>query len=218
MYWSKNYTAVSSLVNEPLAHAAPAWLLTVRGTVHLSQSDFSILYPRICALLMKMTANPQRALDLNIGASLEFLKRVAPHQAYIIDMCMHDEMLLDVEVEDEVPTLHRPEEKYIAAKLDVPHQFRARIVPKLARKIKRKERDRPRPADEIWMHVKPEEGLVERYRERMAKGGAQKDGSGELKGDIETPENIVSNGVKAEDASSARSWKTEKENGVMIET
>jgi platelet-activating factor acetylhydrolase len=53
-----------------------AWLMTVRGSVHISQSDFSILYPWIASVLLKMTVNPRRAIDLNLNASLEFLKQV----------------------------------------------------------------------------------------------------------------------------------------------
>ncbi|KAK1076095.1 hypothetical protein LTR48_009171, partial [Friedmanniomyces endolithicus] len=74
-YWPSNYELVKSLIIEAEEdpQASPAWLMTLRGTVHISQSDFSLLYPNICSLFLKMVANPRRALDLNINASLEFL-------------------------------------------------------------------------------------------------------------------------------------------------
>ncbi|KAK5009887.1 hypothetical protein LTR60_005086, partial [Cryomyces antarcticus] len=60
MYWQSNFDAVRSLVEESSEHDALAWLLTVRGTIYVSQSDFSILYPNVCALFLKMTADPKR--------------------------------------------------------------------------------------------------------------------------------------------------------------
>ncbi|KAF2091235.1 hypothetical protein K490DRAFT_10182, partial [Saccharata proteae CBS 121410] len=140
MYWPQNFEAVTSLINEARDQGAPAWLLTVRGTVHISQSDFSILYPHVCSLLLKQTANPKRAMDLNINASLEFLKLALPgSRSAIIDRTMTNEHLLQLPVLDgQLPDLHRPDDKWIAARLKIPHEFRNRVTPSLARKVKRK--------------------------------------------------------------------------------
>lgn len=66
MYWQPNFDAVMSLMKEAEGEGAPAVLCTVRGSVHLSQSDYSILYNHIISLFFKATVNPQRAIDLNI--------------------------------------------------------------------------------------------------------------------------------------------------------
>ncbi len=76
MYWPDNFESVVKLCKEVKDQGQLAWLMTVRGSVHISQSDFSLLYPIVASVLLKMTVNPRRALDLNINASLEFLKQV----------------------------------------------------------------------------------------------------------------------------------------------
>ncbi|KAJ5020930.1 hypothetical protein J3E73DRAFT_435189 [Bipolaris maydis] len=65
---------IMSLMKEASEHGAPAYLLTVRGSVHINQSDFSILYRHLTSFFMKATVNPERAIDLNVGTSLEFLR------------------------------------------------------------------------------------------------------------------------------------------------
>lgn len=52
MYWDSNFNTAMSLVNEARESNALAYLLTVRGTIHISQSDFPLLYPRMCSLFM----------------------------------------------------------------------------------------------------------------------------------------------------------------------
>ena len=73
MYWKDNFEVAKKVTTEALETGHPAWLMTVRGTVHSSQSDFCILYPQLADWLMKMTIDPIRAIDINIDASLEFL-------------------------------------------------------------------------------------------------------------------------------------------------
>jgi len=69
-----NFKSVMSLCRE----AKEQDNLTVCGSVHISQFDFSLVYPKLSSLLPKMTVNPQRAIDLNVNASLEFLKGDMP--------------------------------------------------------------------------------------------------------------------------------------------
>jgi platelet-activating factor acetylhydrolase len=160
MYWQTNFDAVTSLVDGVKDQGIPGWLITVRGSVHISQTDFSILYPHICAFLLKMTVNPKRALDLNIGASLEFLKHVMKDRSAIMNRTMNDEGILEVSQLDEMPTERRPASKWTAVRLKIPHEFRQRLVPKLERKVKRKKNDITfKPNEEIWLHAttSPEE-------------------------------------------------------------
>jgi platelet-activating factor acetylhydrolase len=78
MYWQSNFDAVQSLMKEASEHGSPAYLLTVRGSVHISQSDFSILYKHISSFFLKATVHPNRAIDLNISQVhiLSFISKV----------------------------------------------------------------------------------------------------------------------------------------------
>ncbi|KAF2722843.1 platelet-activating factor acetylhydrolase-like protein, partial [Polychaeton citri CBS 116435] len=164
-YWPSNYQLVSSLIDEAHSEPSPqpAWLLTLRGTVHVSQSDFSLLYPHLCSFLLKMVANPRRALDLNINASLEFLAGVLPPELAEVSRSYNNEGLLVHEANElsQIPSvdMHRPKEKYTAMRLKIKHEWLFRINPGLARKIKRKQSQRSgnisNEDDEVWLHCKP---------------------------------------------------------------
>jgi platelet-activating factor acetylhydrolase len=169
MYWQTNFTAVTSLVDGIKEQGVPGWLITVRGSVHISQTDFSILYPYICAFLLKMTVNPKRALDLNIGASLEFLKHVMSDRSAIIRRTMKDEGILEVSPLDEMPIERRPASKWTAVRLKIPHEFRRRLVPKLERKLRRKNKDfNFEPENEIWLHATTSPDEIQNWKDEMA--------------------------------------------------
>jgi platelet-activating factor acetylhydrolase len=153
MYWKSNFDTLEKLANEAKSSGQPAWVLTVRGTIHISQSDFSILYPGICSLFLRMTADPKRALDISISASLEFLRLVMPDRSEITTRTMESEELLKVEMLEDIPTDHRPEDKYIAMKLNIPLNLTARLMPGVIRKLKRMKGPNVEPSDEIWMHL-----------------------------------------------------------------
>ncbi|KAF2017633.1 hypothetical protein BU24DRAFT_420677 [Aaosphaeria arxii CBS 175.79] len=168
MYWQKNLDAVTSLMEETREQGAPAFLCTVRGSIHLSQSDFTILFPHVCSFFLKATVHPQRAIDLNISASLEFLRDVTEGAGKsIIQRCLTDEELLQTPLLDELPNLHRPDTEDIAAKLKVPNEFRTRMAAKVQRKLKRqKAHGFYSPGDEVWMHFKTEEDELASWREK----------------------------------------------------
>ncbi|KAK7623663.1 hypothetical protein IWX50DRAFT_690589 [Phyllosticta citricarpa] len=109
-YWPSNFATASSLIHEAQRSAsrAPSWLLSLRGTVHISQTDFSLLYPHACALALKMTANPARAMDINVNASLEFLCAVLPKRlSAVFANAMANERVLDAPLLHSVP-ISRP--------------------------------------------------------------------------------------------------------------
>ncbi|KAI9691363.1 MAG: hypothetical protein M1820_009700 [Bogoriella megaspora] len=201
MYWAANFDTALSLVKEaasnepepppqhppvpigsPPTNSKLSWLLTVRGTVHISQSDFSILYPRLCSFLLKATAEPKRALDLNVDASLEFLRYVLPPdliwatravraeaQAELIDGNGAATGVLDTPVleEGDIPGKRRPEDKFLAMRLKIRNEFGKRLLfPKPVRKV-REEYKRKKGLlglnDEIWMHFKPTQQELERF-------------------------------------------------------
>jgi platelet-activating factor acetylhydrolase len=156
MYWNENFEVAKTVVQEAQETGHPAWLMTVRGTVHISQSDFCILYPHLADYLMKMTINPIRAIDLNIDASLEYLARVMPHeilheQAFLRNLGNHG--LLDGHVLTKMPTEHTPKKRWTAMRLRVKHEAVKRITPGARKKYW----DEIRKGDgELWIHVSPE--------------------------------------------------------------
>ncbi|KAF8860047.1 hypothetical protein BDZ45DRAFT_688694 [Acephala macrosclerotiorum] len=174
MYWPDNFEAVMSLCKEAKEQNQLAWFMTVRGSVHISQSDFSLLYPSIASFLLKMTVNPRRAIDLNINASLEFLKLVMPDRISAMNRGTN-EHLLEVSTLDKLPEEHRPSDKWTAVRLHIPHELRIRLTPqwvrRYARNKRRKDAEKKLPRDprghvlegledlelgeEIWMHVAP---------------------------------------------------------------
>jgi platelet-activating factor acetylhydrolase len=149
MYWQDNFNTVTDLVNEAKAANMPAWSLTVRGSVHISHSDFSILYPALCAVFFGATVNPRRALDLNVGASLEFLQAVRKSRSQIIDRTTKAEGLLQLDVIEEVPEENRPlEERHLALRIEVP-KGQSRYQ-RFLRLIKPPD---VTPSDELWVHL-----------------------------------------------------------------
>jgi platelet-activating factor acetylhydrolase len=165
MYWQKNLDTVMHLTQQVKEQGIPAWLLTIRGTVHVSQCDFSLLYPRLCTLLMKMSANPKRAIDLNVSATLEFLKLVMKDRTAIITRTMEDEDILGISPLDDVPDEHKPKEKWIGGRLRIPHEFRARVVPKWERSLRRKSPE-VSPSNEVWMHLSTSKEKVKQWAQK----------------------------------------------------
>ncbi|KAK3672321.1 hypothetical protein LTR78_007861 [Recurvomyces mirabilis] len=165
-YWPSNFELVSSLIDEAqeAPDESPSWLLTLRGTIHVSQSDFSLLYPNVCSLFLKMVANPQRALDLNINASLEFLSHVLPAELAQVNRAYKNEGILEQEPSplSRIPSaqLLKPNEKYTAMRLKIKHESLYRLSPSLYKKLwlKRHAHDdsgRSKTDDEVWVHTKP---------------------------------------------------------------
>jgi platelet-activating factor acetylhydrolase len=182
MYWGDNFEAVMSLCKEAKEQDQLAWLMTVRGSVHISQSDFSLLYPRIASLLLKMTVNPRRAIDLNINASLEFLKLVMPDRISAMNRGSN-EHLLEVSTLDKLPQEHKPSDKWTAVRLRIPHELQIRLTPQFVRRYARKKTKQdankrlPRDpqghvlegledlelGEEVWMHVAPTKDELARH-------------------------------------------------------
>jgi platelet-activating factor acetylhydrolase len=170
-----------TLCREAKEQDALVWLMTVRGSIHISQSDFSLLYPKLSSLCLKMTVNPRRAIDLNVNASLEFLKKVMPARISAMNRGTN-EHLLDVAMLKSLPSEHRPRHKYTALRLHIPHEFRARVTRWLRKytwdkKSKLQKQSLPRTptgtileglevleqGEEVWMHVAPTKEELARH-------------------------------------------------------
>ena len=163
MYWPDNFKVVKGLCDEVRNHGNPAWLMTVRGTVHISQSDFCVLYPHVANLLLKTMLNPIRAIDLNVDASLDFIDRVLPFKNKPFHRALGNKKLLDIRVIDEMPTEHVPKKKYTAIRLKVEHEASKRLTtlsPEHARQ-KYWKQILADGGEEAWLHASPD-GLVDK--------------------------------------------------------
>lgn len=166
-----------TLMKEASEHGAPAYLLTVRGSVHINQSDFSILYEHVSSLFMKATVHPQRAIDLNVSTSLEFLKLVTPESGggkSLINRCMTNENILETPLLEEIPEEHRPDDQWIAARLRVDNEFRKRIAASIQRKFKRNFQGGMgtgyTTSDEMWCFYKPSDEALKHWINEEERG------------------------------------------------
>lgn len=171
-YWKSNFDLVKKLVEEARNEDALSWNLTVRGTIHVNHSDFPLLYPHLCSYALKMTADPERALDLNINASLEFLQAVLPEPYnQLPSRALKSEGILEtpiIEKADDIPQeqIHRPgKDKYLAARLEIPNELRYRLDPRAIAHRRKVRKNRGQALDqtvddEIWMHQAPSDELL----------------------------------------------------------
>ena len=72
--WSENYRDLSSLLKESREMSSFAKLYYIKGSAHVSQSDFQILFPMICRRYFHAKAEASRIMDLNVRAGVEFLR------------------------------------------------------------------------------------------------------------------------------------------------
>ncbi|CAF9929324.1 MAG: hypothetical protein HETSPECPRED_007343 [Heterodermia speciosa] len=165
-YWEENFKTVTSLCEETSECGAPSWLMTVRGTVHISHSDFCILYPHVASIFLKMVLKPERAIDLNINASLEFLARVIAKPAPF-HRSLRNGQILEQQPLEKLPTKLKPDEERMARRLKLEHEMRGRVNPKLRRRLK-KVGGIHSDDNEVWMHFVPADEVLERWETRVA--------------------------------------------------
>ncbi len=160
MYWNENYQAPVEICNEVQEAGSPSWLLTIRRTAHLTQTDLSLIFRNATSELLKRTASPARAIDLSVAASLEFLLRMLP-------TALSDQLadffqgrgILAAEIDHHASSDRQPDPKNTAMRLQIKKEVLIRLKGGV-----RKQQDANRetllepPSDEIWTHVKPREG------------------------------------------------------------
>ncbi|KAI1771772.1 platelet-activating factor acetylhydrolase, isoform II-domain-containing protein [Hypoxylon cercidicola] len=169
MHWPDNFERLGGFVRETRDSGAPCWMITIKGSTHLSQTDFAILYPRWMSIFMKTMVNPRRAMYLTVNSSLEFLNRVLPPEVTRGNDWM-DEGLLRTKPLNELPRDHRPDDKFMASRLKIPNELRLRARNWLPRKPKMPVvatdiRGKPliglvnfiAPGDEVWLHFSPDQ-------------------------------------------------------------
>jgi len=154
MYWHENFEVAEKVIDEARQQQHPSWLLTVRGTVHISQSDFCILYPHLAGGVMKTTIDPVRAIDVNINASLEFLSRVLRVGPQPFHRTLQEKKLLDLPVLKKLPTEHKPSQKWMSVRLQIPHEAKKRVQPHFREKYWKRQKEAGE--EEVWVHIAPD--------------------------------------------------------------
>lgn len=75
LYWEENLKLMFDLARDTAENNQKVWMFTVRGSFHLSFSDFAILWPHLFKLLFSTRIDPQRAIDIMINSSMEFSRK-----------------------------------------------------------------------------------------------------------------------------------------------
>ncbi|GJC88304.1 platelet-activating factor acetylhydrolase [Colletotrichum liriopes] len=179
MHWQENFDRLVDICNEARAEDALTWMMTIRGSTHLSQTDFAILYSTWTDLLMKTLVNPLRAIYLTISPSLEFLKITLPPEQTKYNTWIDEKMLKTTESPSEPLSVvthdHRPDDRWIAVRLKVDNEATLRMKNWLQHKnrvLLRKGEGSGMPSglinwgegNEVWMHVSPGRESVEKHR------------------------------------------------------
>ncbi|KAK6833596.1 Platelet-activating factor acetylhydrolase [Apiospora arundinis] len=185
MHWQDNFERMVGIGEETRGSGSPCWMMTIKGSTHLSQTDFAVLYPTWMSWLGKTLVNPRRAIYLTVNSSLEFLKRTLPESQKTGNL-WPDEGILDttpLETHDSVPADYRPQDKWIAARLKVPNELRLRVmnwfrgIPKSAPKDAN---GKPLVGvitralgDEVWMHTSPSKSDAHRREDYISEQTAR---------------------------------------------
>lgn len=74
--WSENYRALPPLVNESRSSSFFAKIFYMKGSAHISQSDFQLLFPNLCRRYLHARVDADKVMDVNVRAGIEFLRTV----------------------------------------------------------------------------------------------------------------------------------------------
>jgi platelet-activating factor acetylhydrolase len=170
MHWAENFSCIEQVCKEARAADTLSWMTTIRGSTHLSQTDFAVLYPNWMSLLMKTIVDPKRAIYLTVHSALEFLRLTLPVTQTRFAEAWPDEQLLgSADPETQAVSDHRPDDKWVAARLKIPNEFSTRLRGMFQRDASLAS---PRglmdqgPGNEIWCHQSPSQDSLERYLRR----------------------------------------------------
>ncbi|KAK0733927.1 platelet-activating factor acetylhydrolase [Lasiosphaeria miniovina] len=180
MFWKENFDCVAQICREARDAGALSWMTTIRGSTHLSMTDFAVLYPKWMSLLIKTIVNPKRANHLTTRSALEFLKITLPLQQtrFRLPELWAEKRLLKIpSSETKVLFDHQPDDKWTAVRLKIPNEFSLRL--RWYWRWRGKDADVPKDAagkplrgllnwgagKEMWVHLSPDQADVERYIE-----------------------------------------------------
>lgn len=170
MHWAENFHCIEQVCREARAADTLSWMTTIRGSTHLSQTDFAVLYPNWMSLLMKTIVDPKRAIYLTVHSALEFLRLTLPAtQTRFAEAWAGEQLLGNADSETQAVSDHRPDDKWVAARLKIPNEFSTRLRGMFQRDASLAS---PRglmdqgPGNEIWCHQSPSQDSLERYWRR----------------------------------------------------
>ncbi|KUI57115.1 Platelet-activating factor acetylhydrolase 2, cytoplasmic [Cytospora mali] len=213
MHWGDNFSKIDGICKEAKDSGALCWMLTVRGSTHLSQTDFAVLYPKWMSNLVKTLIHPLRGIYLTIAPSLEFLKLVLPPQqttTYDTSGWVDEGLLRRSHPDSQISSAHKPDDKWIAARLKIDHELQIRMQGWWARRRQRRQqagggdhvprdvRGQPLfglqtwgPGEEIWVHMCPTQDEVERRREEQEPSGGMPLNGDQDHDDVRRPEPMM---------------------------
>ena len=178
MHWKENFQRLVEVSTEARDMEQLCWMLTIRGSTHLSQSDFALLYSSWMSLLTKCMIKPKRAFYLTVAITLEFLKLTLPPDQTKYNLWIDDEFLRKAQppTRPSAPLTDefRPPDEHIAMRLHIPNEFSIRTKAWLRRQRKNlccaKDEDSDDEGlvhfaeeEEIWVHFSPTHAEVESH-------------------------------------------------------
>ncbi|KAK4105394.1 hypothetical protein N658DRAFT_411115, partial [Parathielavia hyrcaniae] len=170
MHWGENFECVKRVCDEARAAGTLSWMMTIRGSTHLSQTDFAILYPNWMSLVIKTIVDPQRAISLTVHSVLEFLNLTLPRAQTRFTRAWAGEQLLSrANPVAKVESDHRPDDKWVAARLKIPNEFSTRLRGVLGWGRRSEGLASQDVSDEIWCHQSPDKEAVEQYMRRHSR-------------------------------------------------
>ena len=152
MYWPANFDIMQSVCEEVARGDKACWLVTIRGSSHISTSDFGILYPFLSTYLLKTTMGATRIIDLSIDVAFEFLAQVMHSREMPFKRYLGPKRLLDLALVQDIPSEHQPAARWTAIRLKFDHEASQRILG--GRKAYWK-KAKMEGQEEIWVHQKP---------------------------------------------------------------
>ncbi|KAH6847468.1 platelet-activating factor acetylhydrolase, isoform II-domain-containing protein [Chaetomium sp. MPI-CAGE-AT-0009] len=170
MHWAENFDCIEQVCNEARAADTLSWMTTIRGSTHLSQTDFAVLYPNWMSLLIKTIVDPKRAIYLTVHSALEFLRLTLPAtQTRFAEAWVDEQLLNGADSETQAVSDHRPDDKWVAARLKIPNEFSTRLRSMFQRDASLASARglmNQGPGNEIWCHQSPSQDAVGRYLRR----------------------------------------------------
>jgi platelet-activating factor acetylhydrolase len=180
IHWTECHDRIQAICREARDAGALCWSMTIRGSTHLSPTDFAVLYPNWMLLLMKTVVNPKRAIHLTVYSALDFLKITLPTQQTRSDS--REQLLSNADCETKALFDHRPDDERIATRLFIPDESSLRLEYFFDRYNRRRNRDPSVPTDasgkplvglvnwgagmEIFVRQSPKQEDVEAYMRR----------------------------------------------------
>ena len=74
--WKDNYNNIPALLRESREASAFAKIFYMKGSAHLSQSDFNLLFPNTCRRYFHANQAADKVMHANIRAGVQFLRVV----------------------------------------------------------------------------------------------------------------------------------------------